>query len=343
MPNNYAPSRQERIYLFSETTFGTIPTVGNSNACRAMPGASLLAVVDNYPRPDKTGTRSQVIGILGRKRASWSLTMSLAGNGAAGVTPDCSPLLRALFGVIGGSGTGEAIVGATSVTYTLIDPATMPSLSIFSFRTPSTMAQRIVEGAVVAQSTFTLGQNIATWTSSGTGLWCLDSDNFAVADATQKGGLGAFPTEPGAPVTNGQSTVGFTGSATFDGNVIAEIQTATISVTTGAAIVTDTFGSYYPTTTEGAVRSVSIACTVYDNDGTGIKNMKAKALTQTPITITLVIGTIAGNIWTFTLPNTQLAVPSYDDSRNRYMCSFPASLAHATSISVRDELSLLIN
>jgi hypothetical protein len=341
MPN-YGISRQERIYLLSETTFGTIPTVTNSNACRTMPGSMLTATVANYPRPDKTGTRSQVIGIPGRKAASWSVTQSLAGNGTAGTTPDCSPILRALFGIVGGSGTGEAIVGGTSVTYTLVDPVQPPSMSLFSFRTPTTLSQRIVEGAVCSQATFTLGQNIATWTANGTGIWCLDSGNFSVADATQKGGLGAFPTEPSAPVTNGQSTVGFTGSAIFDSQPIVEIQTATIRFTTGSAIVTDTFGSYYPTTAAGTVRSVGISFTAYDDDGAGLADLKAKALTQTPITIALTIGTIAGNIWGFTMNNVQLAVPTYDDSRNRYMLSFGESLAHATSITTKDEISLLL-
>ncbi len=336
MPNQYAISRQERIYLFSETTFGTIPTVGNSNYCRTMPGAGLTAVVNNYPRPDKTGTRSQVIGVLGRKSATWSVSMSLAGNGAAGVVPDCAPILTALFG-------GAGVVSAgTSVTYSLADPSPIPSFSMYSFRTPSTLTQRIVEGAVVAEATFNLGQNIATWSANGTGIWCLDTEHFSTADVTQKGGLGAFPSEPSTPVSNGQPSVGFTGSATFDGNVIAEIQTATLRVRTGNAVALDTFGSYYPVLAEGEQRSVGLAFTIYDNDGTGIKNLKAKAITQTPITITLVMGTISGNTWSWSLSNVQVAQPSYDDSRNRYMCVFPESLAHASSIAVRDELSLVI-
>jgi hypothetical protein len=348
---NYAISRQERIYLFSETTFGTIPTVVNASCSRHI-NAGLMAVVNNYPRPDKTGTRSQVIGLLGRKSATWNLSMSLAGNGTAGTVPDCAPILRALFGVAGGGGTGETIVGATSVTYALQDPSIIPSLSIYSFRTPATETQRIVLGAVVAEATFTMGQNIATWSANGTGIWCLDTETtsnqttFNVAgnipDATQKGGLATFPVEPAAPVTNGAPTVGFTGSATFDGTVIAEIQSATLRVRTGSVVATDTFGSYYPVLAEGEQRTVGLAFTVYDSDGAGIKNLKAKAQTQTPMTVTLVMGTIGGNIWTFTLNNVQIAQPSYDDSRNRYMCVFPESMAHATSITVRDEITLAL-
>jgi len=340
MPN-YAISRQEHIYLQSETTFGQIPNTGGtatlagSNASRAI-NAGLVAVVNNYPRPDKTGTRSQVIGLLGRKSATWSLSQSLAGNGVAGVAPDVAPILTALFGV------APTIVASTSVTYNLVDPSPIPSFSLWSFRTPATLAQRVVLGAVVGEATFQLGQNIATWSANGTGIWCLDSDNYSVEDSTEQGGLTSFPTEPVTPVTNGQSTVGFTGLATFDGNVIAEIQTASIRMRTGSAVVNDTFGSYYPVLSEGEMRTVGLSFTVYDSDGTGIKDLKAKAITQTPITITLQIGTIAGNIWTFTLNNVQLASPTYDDSKNRYMCVFPESLAHASSISVRNEIVLAL-
>jgi len=149
--------------------------------------------------------------------------------------------------------------------------------------------------------------------------------------------------EPAAPVTNGQPTVGFTGTATFDGNVIAEIQTATLRIRTGSAVALDTFGSYYPVLAEGEVRSVGLAFTIYDNDGNGLKNLKQKAITQTPISVTLQLGTIAGNIWTFLCSNVQVAQPSYDDSRNRYMVSFPESMLHASSITSRDELGLTIS
>jgi hypothetical protein len=337
--SNYAISRQEHVYLQSETVFGQIPNTGGtatlagSNACRAI-NAGLVAVVNNYARPDKTGTRSQVVGLLGRKSATWSLSQSLAGNGVAGVAPDCGPILTAMFG------GAPTVVASTSVTYNLSDPNPIPSFSLWSFRTPSTLAQRVVSGAVVGEATFQLGQNIATWSANGTGIWCLDSDNFAVEDSTEQSGLSAFPTEPATPITNGNSTVGFTGAATFDGNVIAEIQTASIRLRLGNIVALDTFGSYYPVLAEGEMRACGLSFTVYDSDGTGIKDLKAKAITQVPITVTLQIGTIAGNIFTFTLNNVQIAAPTYDDSKNRYMCVFPESLAHATSITVRNECIL---
>jgi Phage tail tube protein len=338
---NYAITRQEHVYMQPEATFGQIPntagtaTLAGSNACRHI-NAGLVAVVNNYPRPDKTGTRSQVVGLLGRKSATWSLSASLAGNGAAGVAPDCGAILTALFGI------APTVVAATSVTYNLSDPSPIPSLSLYSFRTPSTLAQRVIAGAVVGEATFQLGQNIATWSASGSGIWCLDSDNFSTSDVTQKSGLTAYPAEPATPVTNGNSTVGFTGLATFDGNVIAEIQTASIRLRTGSVVALDTFGSYYPVLAEGEARTVGLSFTIYDSDGTGIKDLKAKAITQTPITITLQIGTIAGNIWTFNLANVQVAAPTYDDSKNRYMCVFPESMAHATTILVRDEIVLAL-
>jgi hypothetical protein len=340
MPNNYSVTRNQRVYLQLETTFGTIPnsagtaTLSGSNCSRFIKVTD-LGLVANYPRPDKTGTQSQVVGLLGRQSASWTLSQSLAGNGVPGSPPDCAPILQCLFGQAPTSGGG-------SVTYALADANPIPSFSLWDFRTPSTLQQRVVLGAVVSEATFTLGQNVATWSASGTGVWALDSNNYSTQGTVQQGGLSAFPVEPTTPVTNGNAAVGFTGVATFDGNVIAEMQTATVRVRTGNSVVNDTFGSYYPVLAEGAMRSIGLAFTIYDNDGTGIANIKTKANTQTPITVSLQIGTISGNIWTLTLKNVQVQPPAYDDSRNRFICSFPESLAHASSILVRDELALVL-
>ena len=87
----------------------------------------------------------------------------------------------------------------------------------------------------------------------------------------------------------------------------------------------DTFGSYYPVLAEGAERQVGLAFTIYDNDGAGLQKLKKDAHWQNPIGITMQIGTISGNIWTFQLNNVQVSQPNYDDLRNRYMCVFPES------------------
>ncbi|MDE2103020.1 MAG: hypothetical protein KGL39_37595, partial [Patescibacteria group bacterium] len=135
----FSYSRNERIYLQAETTYGQIPNTGGtasvtgSNCCRhtklvLTPDVALLT------RRDKTGTRTITAGVAGRKAGKWLVEMDLAANGTAGVVPDCDPILQAIFGA------AATVSAGVSVSYALTD--VIKSLSIFSFRTPSTMMQR---------------------------------------------------------------------------------------------------------------------------------------------------------------------------------------------------------
>src|SRR4051794_26013842 len=103
-----------------------------------------------------------------------------------------------------------------------------------SFRQPSTIAQRAAFGCVVNRATFNLGQDgAATWNAEGEAKWVLSSTQFSASNAEQKGGLTAFPSEPGSPVTNGGIIVGFTGSIQLAGNSLATLRNASFSIQPG--------------------------------------------------------------------------------------------------------------
>ncbi|MFN3323417.1 MAG: phage tail tube protein [Bryobacteraceae bacterium] len=333
-------SRNERIYLQKEAAFGVIPNTGGtasvsgSNCCRHIK-ASLMPDVALLVRPDKTGSRTATAGVAGRKTGRWSVEMSLAASGAAGVVPDCDPILAALFGA-------DATVNAgVSVNYALAD--VIKSFTFWRFRTPAAVMQQVAFGCVVNEATFNLGQDIAQWSASGECIWVPDSVNFASTDTEGKGGLTAFPVEPANPVTNGGIIAGFTGQATFDGNVLANIRTATLKIVTGNAIVKDTFGAYYGTSAEGDLRNVSLSFGVYDDDAAETTNLYQKAISKTPINITLQIGTVTGNKWTFTVNGVQLAVPSLDDGQRRWSATFGDSQASGSSVTALDEVALTIS
>lgn len=364
MSTNYSLSRLERLYLQNQPTFGVIPggnlsspttaTVTGTNCCRfiRMRLSKETAVI---VRPDKTGSRSQTVGILGRAFGRWNMEMSFAGHGTAGTVPDCDPLLEALFG------QPATVVGGTSCTYTFND--NIPMVTIWSFRQPSTLDQRVLHSAVVQEATFNIGQDGAgTWSCQGEGVSLLTSNGFSSADAITRGGLSAFPTEPGSPVTNGNILAGFTGlvqvqepganvgSDGWDGNTlspgtaqtIAVIRTANIRVQTQNMLVKDTFGSYYPTLTEGGERTVSTSFSLYDSDDTSTENIKQASYDKTPVTIVYQLGTVAGNIWTFTLSNVQLATYELNDQQLRFSMDVGESRTYSTTLSSLDEMSLVI-
>lgn len=327
MPN-FSLSRNERLYLCQESTFAQAVAPGNNNYCRHIK-ATMNNKVALLNRRDKTGTRTVLKGIRGRATAKWTTEMSLVTSGG-GANPDCTVLLNMLFGQ-----------GPTSKVWSLSDSIITGNL--WSYRTPSTLDQRVALGAILQTATFTLGQDIAEWTAEGECAYVLGSNFFSDADTFQLGGLGSFPAEPGSPVSAGDIIAGFTGLIVVDSVTLAEIRTATVKVNTGNALVTDTFGSFYATQAEGDERNISFGFNLYDNDSVGHETLKAAADSKTPVTAVVTVGTIANNIYTFTVNNIQLESPDLDDNQRRFVATYGDSRAHGTNLASKDELALAIS
>lgn len=333
MPN-YALTRNERVYPFMQTTFGTATALTGSQACRIVK-FSANNQVPIMTRPDKTGSRSLEQGIPGRRVGQWEVDMSLAANGAPGVVPDCDMFLQLLFG------QAATVVASTSCTYAINDNILQGT--VYDYRQPSTLSQRVAHTMIAADGKFSLGKDFADFSASGQNLWTLGTEEVSTADASMKGGLSSIPSEPGSPVTNGAPVVGFVGSATLDGNLVAEIQSATIDFKTGNEMVLDTFGSYYATSAMGGFREVTLDFTVYDSDAAYLNDLKNKGVTKAPIVVTLVVGNVAGNTWTFTMNNVMLGTQNYEEPGDRYTVQFNGCRCYATTLTSKDELSLLID
>ena len=339
---NFSYARNERIYLQVESAYGTLPNAGGTAsltgaACCRHTKAVLTPQLALLTRRDKTGTRSAVQGVPGRRAGSWSLSMDLAANGAGGVVPDCDPILQAIFG------QAATISSGVSCTYAFPLPDAIKTFDIWSFRTPSTMMQRAAAGCTVREATFELGQDIAALSAQGDAMWVVDTVNFSTLDSVGKAGLTTFPTEPATPVTNGAIIAGFTGVATFDSNVLANIRSATLKIGTGNEVTKDTFGTFYAVGPEGDVRNISLSFNLYDGDDAASQDLQTKAVSKSPINVTLQIGTITGAKWTFTVKNVQLAMPALEDGQRKWACVFGESRAFASSITVVDEVSLVIS
>ena len=253
--------------------------------------------------------------------------------GATGLTSGAVPLVGSV------AAQSAAINGGTisrlGYRYKLSDSTL--SGSLWSFRQPSTIDQRVVSGAVCQEYQAKIGADVATLSAQGEGLWCLSSNQFSVADATQKSGLTAFPTEPVAPVSNGDFITGFTGLIAVGNQVLPTIQSADIRAGFKNQLVKDTFGTFYPTGTEGDVRDCGISLKMYEDDSAAYAAVIALAQARTPVTILLVMGTTPGSILVHVLNNVQLTPPDSEEAI-RYISSFPESMAHETALGSHDEL-----
>jgi hypothetical protein len=237
----------------------------------------------------------------------------------------------------GGAGGATGTVSKANVVYNLND--TIPYVTLWSFRTPAGLRQRVANSCVVQEATFNLGQDVADWTASGECRWVADSKDFSGYDTYQKGSLTTFPTEPGSPTSTGGMVPGFTGAAIFNGNRIASIRRATVRIRNGNVMIKDTFGTYYPDSVEGDMRDVSINFQAYETDTTAEEALETVAYTKAPIDVIMQVGTVSGSVAILYLKGVQLAAPTRSEER-RYSRDFGDSMSTGSTVSSLDEVAL---
>ena len=337
----YSYNRNQRIYLLPESTFGVCPNSAGAASfagsdCALVLKASFKPNVDLIESQSKTGTRTVDAGTSGRRSGKWSIEVELRTSGTAGTVPDIDVLWACAFG------SNPVVAAGTSVTYSISD--SIKSFSVFNARTPSTVLQQVAIGCVVTEVTISMGENTARCAFSGDCLWVADSVTFAQLGSgdTGKGGLTAIPSEPGTPTTTGAIIAGFTGGATVDGNLLADIRNGTIKFNTGNAIPLDKFGSYYGGAPEGDTRSVTLSFSTYDNDSAAQTNLYSKALTKAKINAAMQIGTVPGNIYTFNVKGVQLATQDITEGQRKWQADFSDSRAAGTSLGSLDELNAVL-
>ena len=334
--SNAILSRLERVYMAlqgsgSQTDFQTVATLGNSNYVRHIK-MTAKNDINLLVRRDKTGARTATQGVRGRGHGVWNFESSLALSGVNGTAPDFEPLMRSIFGQAPASANG-------GLQYSFVDTPIL-TFTMASYRQPSTAMQRIAYGCLADRTVFKIGEDIAEFTSEGECRFVIDSDYFSAATAEELGGLSSFPSEPGAPVSHGGIIAGFTGLISVGGSTIARVRTATVEINNGASTIKDTFGTYIPDDTQGDVRTVTAAFTMYEDDSASQQALRVAAVSKTPVDADLTVGTVAGSIAQFQLKNILLASYDLDDSALRYSLNFPASRAYGTSITSRDEVKI---
>jgi len=261
--------------------------------------------------------------------------------------------------LVGSTGTGNGAgasgtLSKVNCAYNFVD--TINYFTLWSFRTPATLDQRVGNTCVVTECSFALNQDVATWSANGDCLWVARSSDFSNYDVYQKGGLSSFPTEPTTPVTNGTIIPGFTGrfvagqsvgttSATlFAGNAyqFPTIRNVSIRVQTQNMLVRDTFGSYYATTYEGDVRNITVSFNVYDDDSTQVQQLKSWGDSKTPVDFVINLGTNVGNTFVFYMKNVYLASHVLGDGQLRFDAAYADSRATTSNLAVRDEFQMTV-
>lgn len=336
---NPAYTRNQACYPVLESAFGTAVAPVGADAV-LITSLTTQAAQNEISRPDKTGSLGEIQGISGRKTASWSASMSAAGNGAAGVAPDMDVLLQLIFG------KAVAISAGVSSTYALDD--NNYSGSIWHYNDPSTVAQYVAIGAVCSQLAISFGGDVPMLEFSGPALWVPDTDQLAdgTFDSIGKGGIVTWTARPTASV-NGTPPAGFTGLITLDGNTYTTLRSGRIVLSVSRNLPGDLFNSYYGGAPVPGLRTVSVDFGLYDDDSANLKTLKQKSFSHTGgappvVDLAFQVGTIAGNRWTHTCKNVKLPAYTLDQGSDRRALSWSGARAHDTTIGAKDAFKTVI-
>lgn len=291
------------------------------------------------PFPVLTGNRSTVVGVRGRKNATWSIRgLPIIPSGAAGTVPDTDHFFQSAFGA------AATLVTSTSATYNLSDAGTFP-LSLFFFNHLSTaFTQFAYWGCGITRMRFNFNGLFLTMDLDGFAGYQIDNTGFAAFDVQALASLTTFPAEPSSPTILGSPIAGFgTGYTCTLHSQSVELKTRALSVTleTGWEQVADVYGSPYGIAMVGNTRHVSIDLQALDDDTSALNTLKVDCDTDgAAITGAISAGPTSptGTAMTMALNSIQPSAFNLRDQGATVSFELPTSNAHATSIAATNEM-----
>lgn len=322
---------KQTAYVAKESVFGTAVTPVGADALQ-FTTLTTDALQNTIDRTDKTGTADAAISILDNGSGSFSMGYEMSGSGTAGTVADDHVLMENLFG-------STTVTGGTSVLYTPDDVE--GSFTLMNFDKPTANDQEIIIGGIVSSATFRFGPGIPFIDLSGAAKWCIRKSQFASLTTEQKGGLSSFPAEPSSPAIVGYPPRSRTGSVVIDGDTYANFLEATINFSTGVSLGPVQWGSASPSGPRRLRRVVTADFAIEDDGGSAWNSLSTKIPTNTPITIVITMGAVAGNIHTFTLNNAVLPQPTFDRSGSSRVLRFSGVKMAPTSASAKNPLTYL--
>lgn len=347
MPNYNSP-RYQRWYTQLQTTF---PAINNTSGVWTNTGNKLIRVDANsvnrgrnapYSRfPVLTGNRSEVVGIRGRKSATFSIRgLPVVPPGTAGGIPDIDHILQNAFG------QPATVVASTSATYSLLGTGYLPFTLLGFAHGFSSLTSEVFWGCVVTRITLNFNGLFLTMDVDGMAGFMTDNIGFTAQDLQGNGQLTTFPVEPSSPTVNGQPIAGFGQGYTTTlstQSIALKVRTRSITWETGLEIVGDVEGSPYGIAVVGGTRRLSLALTALDDDSAALNAIKVQCDTDNGAAIALVSvsGTVAGSIVTVNLNNIQANSFSMRDNGNLVDFELPQSFAHASAVGQEDDTTMV--
>lgn len=224
---------------------------------------------------------------------------------------------------------GSAI-GATT-TYRLATD--LGSATIYDYWDPSTVVQRIVNGAAVDTIKVKVNGDFHEFDFSGPSQNLLDSASFVSGE----GGLSSYPAEPSSADFDYTIVPGHLGQVWMGApeSQFLTLTAAELTMTNNIAQRLQEFGSDFARCIAAGERTVRLNFRVFEQDDAQTKGLYQAARQRSPIGVMRQLGEQVGQLFGAYMPAMVPEVPEFDDSESRLQWAFQNDRAQGT---VDDEL-----
>jgi hypothetical protein len=218
---------------------------------------------------------------------------------------------------------------ASGATATFQLATDLGSTTIYDYWDPSTVVQRILNGAAMDGMKVTVNGDFQEFEFSGPSQDLLDSASFVSGDA----GLGSYPGEPApadfdytiVPGHLGQIWMGAPESQFFT------LTAAQLTMTNGIAQRLQEFGSDFARCITAGERTVRLNFKLFEHDDAQTKALYQAARQRSPIGVMLQLGEQPGQLFGAYMPAMVPEVPEFDDSETRLQWAFQNDRAQGTT------------
>lgn len=240
----------------------------------------------------------------------------------AGVPNSTTVVVNAPFA----AATVGSAMGAT-MTYKL--STDVGSATIYDYWDPSTVVQRILNGAAINVVKITVNGDFQEFEFSGQSQDLLDSASFT----SGQGGLTQFPAEPSLTGFDYTIVPGHLGEVWMGATPaqFATLTAAELTLENNLALRVKEFGSDYARCIAGGQRNVNLAFSLFEQNDTQTQQLYQAARQRSPISVMLQLGSQAGQLFGAYMPAMVPEVPQFDDGDTRLEWKFASSRAQGTA------------
>lgn len=207
------------------------------------------------------------------------------------------------------------------------------SVSIFDYWDPSTVVQRILNGAAMNTIKIEVNGDFQEFIFAGPSKDLIDSASFT----SGQGGLASFPAEPASTGFDYTIVPGHLGQV-WMGAIPARFFTLTkaeLELSNDIDLRVKEFGNDSARCIAGGPRKVTLNFEIFEQDDDQTKGLYQSARQRSPISVMFQLGEQAGQLFGAYMPAMVPEMPEFDDSQTRLQWKFQNGRAQG---SVNDEL-----